>query len=643
MSTLTCLRCKEPIDASAEQCPHCSERVTSFQRTYASRLLDGKYQIIDRLGVGGMGEIFKVRHIHLNELRVIKIMRPNVAADDQGLQRFLQEARTSTMIKQKNLAMLYDFSTLEDGSYYMVWEFIDGTNIQKWIAQNGPIPARLAIEISVQALMGLEHLHSMGLIHRDISPENIMLSQDHHGKLLVKVIDFGIAKQLAEGDGGQGLTQTGMFLGKLKYASPEQAGFLKENEHLDPRSDLYSFGIVMYEMLAGRAPFQATNPHGYILKHVTEKPLPIHELNPAVKVPPQLESIIQKSLEKNRDTRFATAAEFAAALEAIRNTIQPDQKYGLGERMVTLSGAQTLADLPKMPTGAFTGSGAQATQQTQQTMGGGNRTAPAQKGPATGPTGTRQGSDDATVMEPGLKAGTMPGGTMPGGTMPGRPVSGRATASPNAEAEATVMERKTIGSDEATVMENFGAPRTLPGAPAPSMGNAEATVLERQIDMRPGDTAPKKSNTAMLAAIAAIVVLAIAGGAWFAMRKPAPQNTVATTTVAPSGTQVTTTGATPTNAAPLSPGQGALLLSASPWGELEKIVGADNKPIDLSDEKRSTPTRIDLDPGKYTVTLNGPKGPETFDVEIRAGEKVGKHETLGTVDYNELEKEMNKQ
>ncbi|MCU1350744.1 MAG: uncharacterized protein JWO56_3774, partial [Acidobacteria bacterium] len=174
MSTITCLRCKEAIDGSVEQCPHCSERVTSFQRTYATRLLDSKYQILDRLGIGGMGEIFKVRHIHLNELRVVKIMRPNVAADDQGLQRFLQEARTSTMIKHKNLAMLYDFSTLEDGSYYMVWEFIDGTNIQKWIGQNGPIPARLSIEMSVQALMGLEHLHSMGLIHRDISPENIM-------------------------------------------------------------------------------------------------------------------------------------------------------------------------------------------------------------------------------------------------------------------------------------------------------------------------------------------------------------------------------------------------------------------------------------------------------------------------------------
>src|SRR5947199_8276827 len=220
MSAIACLRCKEQIDSQNEQCPHCGEKVTNFQRTYSARLIDGKYQILDRLGVGGMGEIFKVRHIHLNELRVIKIMRPNVAADDQGMQRFLQEARTSTMIKDKNLALLYNFPQLDDGSYYMVWEFIDGTNIQKWIFQNGPMPPRLTIEIAVQALHGLEHLHSMGLIHRDISPENIMLSQDHHGKLLVKVIDFGIAKPLAEGDSGQRLTEPGSIPGKLKYASP---------------------------------------------------------------------------------------------------------------------------------------------------------------------------------------------------------------------------------------------------------------------------------------------------------------------------------------------------------------------------------------------------------------------------------------
>ena len=607
MSQINCLRCKQPIDVSLEQCPACGERVTMFQRTYSTKLLDGKYQIIDRLGIGGMGEIFKVRHIHLNELRVIKIMRPNVASDDQGMQRFLQEARTSTMIKHKNLAMLYDFAQLDDGSYYMVWEFIDGTNIQKWIGQNGPMPARLAIEISIQALSGLEHLHSMGLIHRDISPENIMLSQDHHGKLLVKVIDFGIAKQLAEGEGGQGLTQTGMFLGKLKYASPEQAGFLKEGEHLDPRSDLYSFGIVMYEMLAGRAPFQATNPHGYILKHVTEKPMAIHELNPAVKVPAQVESVIMKSLEKSRDNRYATAGDFEHALEAIRNTVPPDQKYGLGERMITLSGAQTLAELPKFmagPGGTYSG----GQQATQQTMTGQPTQAEAIPPPRTGPTGTRIGSDEATVMERNLG---------PTGTMPG--------------AQGT-----RAGSDEATVMERFTSQAAPTAAEQKWSGGAgaEATMIERQIS--PDSLAPKKSNTGMMIGIAAAIVIVL-GAAFFIWKSRQP---TAPTAVA-STTSVTATA--PTSTAPIPAGQGVLLLSATPWGDLEKIVDDKGKSIDLTDDKRSTPTRIELQPGQYMVTVAGPNGKtQTMNVRVEAGKPVRKMFDLETVNFDELEKEVSK-
>lgn len=617
MSQINCLKCKQAIDAQYDLCPHCGEKVTLFQRTYASRLLDGKYQIIDRLGVGGMGEIFKVRHIHLNELRVIKIMRPNVASDDQGLQRFLQEARTSTMIKDKNLAMLYDFAQLEDGSYYMVWEFIDGTNIQKWIAQNGAMPARLTVEIAIQALHGLEHLHSMGLIHRDISPENIMLSQDHHGKLLVKVIDFGIAKQLAEGEGGQGLTQTGMFLGKLKYASPEQAGFLKENEHLDPRSDLYSFGIVMYEMLAGRAPFQATNPHGYILKHVTEKPAPIGETNPGAKVPPQLETVIMKSLEKNRDARFETAGEFAAALEAIRASIPPDQKYGVGEKMITLSGAQTLADLKNTSTGqSGTFGGAQQTQQTQQTMAGGPQatqqtfsggpggTMPGQR---VGPTGTRVGSDEATVMERNLTAAA-----------PAR-----------------------IGSDEATVMERFGTAGAAPTSVEPKMnfnaasGQAEATVMERKYEPQ---AAPKK-NTAVIAIAAAVLVAILAIGGYFALRqKNVPVAQVPVTT---AGTDVTSTAVSP--AQPVPAGQGVLLLSATPWGDLDRIVNTSNrKEIPVEEELRSTPSRIALEPGRYDVTLNGPKGARTVTVQIDAGKQTLHNIEMEKVNYDELAKELNK-
>ena len=584
MTSIPCLRCKQPLDATVEQCPHCGDRITNFQRTYSTRLIDGKYQILDRLGVGGMGEIFKVRHIHLNELRVIKIMRPNVAADDQGLQRFLQEARTSTMIKHRNLAMLYDFAQLDDGSYYMVWEFIDGVNIQKWIATNGPVPPRLAVEIAVQALTGLDHLHSMGLIHRDISPENIMLSQDHHGKLMVKVIDFGIAKSLAEGEsGGQGLTQTGMFLGKLKYASPEQAGYLKEGEHLDPRSDLYSFGIVMYEMLAGRAPFQATNPHGYILKHVTEKPAPIVETNPQAKVPAQLESLIMKALEKSRDNRFRTAGDFANALEAIRATIPPDQKYGLGERMVTLSAARTLAELPKY-TGTTGTMGSQPTQQTGV-------------GPAPTQRTSMTAANEATVIERG-----------------GQP------------------QRPTMGSNEATVIERGGMASSAPTTLEPKVGGAAATVIERQV------ARPAKSRMPLIA-IAAVVLIAVGIGVFMMMRSNTPQQITTTQTAVPSGTQVTTTAT-----GPVSRDHGILLLSASPWGDIEKIVNRENqKAVDLSDEKRSTPTAIELDPGKYTVTVRGPDATKTVDVDIEAGKRKRMTVNTANVNYDELEKEMKPQ
>lgn len=593
MSQITCLRCRQSIDSELEQCPNCGERVTLFQRTYSARLIDGKYQILDRLGIGGMGEIFRVRHIHLNELRVIKIMRPNVAADDQGLQRFLQEARTSTMIKHRNLAMLYDFAQLDDGSYYMVWEYIDGTNIQKWIGQNGPMPPRLTVEISIQALNGLEHLHSMGLIHRDISPENIMLSQDHHGKLLVKVIDFGIAKSLAEGETGHGLTQTGMFLGKLKYASPEQAGFLKEGEHLDPRSDLYSFGIVMYEMLAGRAPFQATNPHGYILKHVTEKPAAIAETNPEVKVPPALESIIMKSLEKSRDARFSDAHDFATALEGIRNDIAPDAKYGLGDRLVTLSGAKTLADLP-----AFTGGTVQGGTKAAQTVG--------------------RPADEATVIERGVTGATQSG------------------------AAPTVVERKTIGSNEPTVLERVGAggAPTVLEAKGAFGAAAEPTVLERQVQRPAAPAAPKK-NVGLIAAIAAVVVIAIGAGVFVIVRKQTqtPPMTTVTATGTPTTTSVTTTAST----TPSIPGdRGVLLLSASPWGDVEKIVNAkDQSKVDVPSDAASTPTRIELAPGKYLVTLSGINGTKTVDVDIKAGQPTTQKVDMGNVDIETLIKEMN--
>ena len=519
-----------------------------------------------------------------------------MASDDQGLQRFLQEARTSTMIKHKNLAMLYDFATLEDGSYYMVWEFIDGTNIQKWIGQNGPMPPRLAVEISIQALNGLEHLHSMGLIHRDISPENIMLSQDHHGKLLVKVIDFGIAKQLAEGEGGQGLTQTGMFLGKLKYASPEQAGFLKEGEHLDPRSDLYSFGIVMYEMLAGRAPFQATNPHGYILKHATERPQPISQINPKVKVPPTLEAEVFKALEKDRDNRHLSAADFANVLESIKNDIPGDDRYGIGDWRGTISGAQTLVDK--------TSSGKTSTDGK--------------------PAATRGGAGDRMIVE----------------------TAARSSVSQN---EATIIERTRPADDDATLVERVASSDADATRIETKQGewrvpSAEPTLIERK---RGAVRAEPSKRTGAIIGIAAALLLVIAGGIWFATRKKAVATpvtgTVAQTATTAPATQITGTTEV-VSATPIAGGTSELQLVASPYGQVEKIVNTDtHTPITLSADDSSTPLLLrQLQPGNYELTVSGPDGVQkkVLDVKLEPGVRTPELVTFQSPDLDSLSEEV---
>jgi serine/threonine-protein kinase len=584
MADIRCLRCQASFDGAAEQCPNCGERVTHFQRTYSTRLIDGKYQILERLGLGGMGEIFKVRHIHLNEERVIKIMRANIASDDQSLQRFLQEARTSTMIKHRNLAMLYDFSTLEDGSYYMVWEYIDGTNIQKWVAANGPVPQRFATEISIQALNGLEHLHQMGLIHRDISPENIMLSTDHHGKLLAKVIDFGIAKQLSEGEGGQGLTQTGMFVGKLKYASPEQAGFLKEDEHIDPRSDIYSYGIVLYEMLAGRAPFVATNPQGYILKHVTEKPAPISQINPDAKVYESLERIVMRALEKDRNQRYHSASEMVNDLESVRDTL-PADPIDYHQKLATMSGRTTV--------------GKARSTGTSPTLGA---TVPGRPGTSS----TRV--DTGTVAD---VPATFPGGA----TVADRP----ATFGGN----ATVVERvgSTTGSgSQPTVVERAGMPvatvadvpsgsaptivegrQTWGGAP-PTVAGAAPTLVERRMAMEGGVEA--KSKLPLIAGVVAILVAVIAG-AWFFLKpkEAGPSTDTTATAVTPVATR------------------GVVLLT-SPYGEKVAAQNLDtNQPAALPGT--SVPLRAELEPGRYRFTFEDSSGTTwSREVRVEAGKEA---------------------
>jgi serine/threonine-protein kinase len=314
-----CIHCRSEVDSKFKACPYCGEPITDFLRRYLEHPIDGKYQILARLGVGGMGEVYKVLHLHLNAIRVIKLMRASIASEPGADDRFIREARLATRINHPNVAALYDFSTLDDGSRYMVWEYIEGTNLHELIETNGPLTPRYAAKLAIEALHGLEAIHRAGIVHRDISPENIMICPDEEGTQHVKLIDLGIAKQ---GDGTDASkTATGMFVGKWKYCSPEHLGMLDAGERIDGRADLYSFGIVLYEMLTGVPPFQADTPHAYLMLHSSEKPRALAEVNPSMPSSPALEALIFKALEKDRKKRFASAREFARALEAIEPSL----------------------------------------------------------------------------------------------------------------------------------------------------------------------------------------------------------------------------------------------------------------------------------------------------------------------------------
>jgi TonB family protein len=276
--------------------------------------IDGKYEVVKVLPVGGMGELYKVRHVHLNDFRAVKVLKKNLLSDATQKQRFLREAKIAASIKHPNLASLYDFSSLQDGSYYMVQEFIDGVTLAERMRSGERFDVPFVLRLAQQVLGGIAALHEEGIIHRDISPDNLMLTRTSSGATNIKIIDLGIAKPM---DAGEGLTSAGFFVGKLHYASPEQAGMIAPGERVDNRTDLYSLGVVLYKMVAGRMPFAADSPQSYFMKQVSEEVLPITPPGEPPVIPPEVEQYILKLLRKNRNERFSSAAEALEHLSMI--------------------------------------------------------------------------------------------------------------------------------------------------------------------------------------------------------------------------------------------------------------------------------------------------------------------------------------
>ena len=189
----SCPRCASAVAPEARFCPACG---VAIARLAPGDVLDGKYEILDKIGEGGMGEVWRARHLHLDEIRIIKVTKPDPAGGTAAARRFQEEARLATLVRHPNVAALYDFSRQADGSYYMVWEFIDGVTLEAWLRSRGRLAPALALDVARQVLAGLSEIHAQGIVHRDLSPDNIMLRETPSG-VRAKIIDLGIAKRVA--------------------------------------------------------------------------------------------------------------------------------------------------------------------------------------------------------------------------------------------------------------------------------------------------------------------------------------------------------------------------------------------------------------------------------------------------------------
>jgi serine/threonine protein kinase len=297
----------------------CYTRRMSEIAALLGRVVAGKFAIEEHVGGGAMGEVFRARHVVLDTAIALKIMRADIAKDPTFKQRFYREAKAASRLDHANSVRVIDFGVEPDGLVYLAMEFLHGRDLLSVLREEWPLPDTRIVDILVQTLAAVAVAHDLGIVHRDLKPENIMVSVGHEEDGVkpyhVKVCDFGIAKindpRGFQSESGKALTSSGTLIGTPEYMSPEQA----RGDPLDARSDLYSVGIVLYQLLVGRVPFSAENALGVVLKQVTDEPVPPTQVRPGVN--PRLEAICLRALKKSRDERYQSAKDMRRDLRGV--------------------------------------------------------------------------------------------------------------------------------------------------------------------------------------------------------------------------------------------------------------------------------------------------------------------------------------
>lgn len=343
-----CQRCYDDTDTAC-----LNDQTALVGSRPGTRLIADKYRLERLLGRGGMGAVYAATHVDLDRLVAIKLLLSDFTSDADALERFRREARAAARLNHPNVADTFDYGVLPEGGAYIVMELVEGQTLREYMDTTGTVAVAEAAEIGRQVSNGIDAAHRSGIVHRDLKPSNIILTRDHQDQLQAKVVDFGVAKLKEHSTTGGGLTSSGSLIGTPRYMSPEQCSGHK----IDERSDIYSLGVILYEMLAGRPPFDAPTATAIAIKHIQQPPPSLKEFRAAI--PLELDSFLRQVLDKDPEKRPQSAADFAkklsqvaagASLPSESSTTEHSEK---GESRVPAARANISRETDSFPAGDY--------------------------------------------------------------------------------------------------------------------------------------------------------------------------------------------------------------------------------------------------------------------------------------------------
>jgi len=312
-----CSSCATPLTSAEEAQPSITKTIeTPREELTTGATFAGRYQIIEELGKGGMGKVYKAIDTDIKEKVAIKLIKPEISTDKKTIERFRNELKFARKIRHKNVCQMYDLNR-EEGTYYISMEYVSGEDLKSFIRRSRQLAIGTAITIAKQICDGLSEAHKVGVVHRDLKPNNIMIDREGN----VRIMDFGIARSLKE----KGITGAGVMIGTPEYMSPEQV----ESKETDQRSDIYSLGIILYEMVTGQVPFEGDTPFSIGVKQKSENPRPPKEIND--QIPEDLNRVILKCMEKEKESRYQGAGELHSELMKLEKGI-PTAERAIAEK-----------------------------------------------------------------------------------------------------------------------------------------------------------------------------------------------------------------------------------------------------------------------------------------------------------------------